>query len=427
MRGIELKRFRKELGLKQQELADKLQIERSLISKIENGKRAISKELAEKVSEVLHLDGGKASVEAKIDFLRVRFKTMDVQTIIRKLLHMDMDWFTHEARGFYHYTETFSYGSIRLFRNPENINMGIMLDLSGEGCRQLEEIFEEDHDRTWTEFFRSLYDDDIFGKGLVVDTKITRIDIALDELIVKGQPNFDLYKLKEKMEAGLIGTTFKNFDFSGGYSFEKGQKVNKGLSLYFGSRQSPLYFNFYQKDYELARKEGLSIEKAREIHEIKNRYEIRLSDEKAFLFVEYFLSTGESLDWLVKEIINASLVVYEIEDGMRVYCKEWYNVIDKLEGLRLSVQGEKPSIEKTLRWLSNYLAPSLKMIKLIDSRLGTNELMERIEFAELKEKHEELIEQVCVGAKDLLLTSESNLGLRDYIKKEFHLENEYMQ
>lgn len=427
MRGIELKRFRKELGLKQQELADKLQIERSLISKIENGKRAISKELAEKVSEVLHLDGGKASVEAKIDFLRVRFKTMDVQTVISKLLHMDMNWFTHEARGFYHYTETFSYGSIRLFRNPENINMGIMLDLSGEGCRQLEEIFEEDHDRTWTEFFRSLYDDDIFGKGLVVDTKITRIDIALDELIVKGQPNFDLYKLKEKMEAGLIGTTFKNFDFSGGYSFEKGQKVNKGLSLYFGSRQSPLYFNFYQKDYELARKEGLTIEKAREVHEIKNRYEIRLSDEKAFLFVEYFLSTGESLDWLVKEIINASLVVYEIEDGMRVYCKEWYNVIDKLEGLRLSVQGEKPSIEKTLRWLSNYLAPSLKMIKLIDSRLGTNELMERIEFAELKEKHEELIEQVCVGAKDLLLTSESNLGLRDYIKKEFHLENEYVQ
>lgn len=426
MRGIELKRFRKELGMKQQELADKLQIERSLISKIENGKRAISKELAEKVSEVLHLDGGKASVEAKIDFLRVRFKTMDVQTVIRKLLHMDMNWFTHEARGFYHYTETFSYGSIRLFRNPENINMGIMLDLSGEGCRQLEEVFEEDHDRTWTEFFRSLYDDDIFGKGLVVDTKITRIDIALDELIVKGQPNFDLYKLKEKMEAGLIGTTFKNFDFSGGYSFEKGQKVNKGLSFYFGSRQSPLYFNFYQKDYEIARKEGLSIEKAREIHEIKNRYEIRLSDEKAFLFVEYFLSTGESLDWLVKEIINASLVVYEIEDGVRVYCKEWYNVIDKLEGLRLSVQGEKPSIEKTLRWLSNYLAPSLKMIKLIDSRLGTNELMERIEFAELKEKHEELIEQVCVGAKDLLLTSENNLGLRDYMKKEFHLENEYV-
>ncbi|MDQ0552378.1 DNA relaxase NicK [Enterococcus lactis] len=249
MRGVDLKRFRKELGLKQKELAVKLEIERSLISKIESGKRLISKELEAKIIDVLHLDGGKATVEAKIDFLRIRFKTLDVQTIIEKLLHMDQAWFTHESRGFYHYTETFSYGAIRLFRNPEDINMGIMLDLSGEGCRQLEEIFEEDNDRSWTEFFRSLYEDDIFGKNLIVDTKITRIDIALDELIVEGKENFDLYSLKEKMEQGLVHTTFKNFDFSGGFSYEKGQMVNKGLSLYFGSRQSPLYFNFYQKRF----------------------------------------------------------------------------------------------------------------------------------------------------------------------------------
>lgn len=425
MRSIDLKRFRKELGLKQKELADKLEIERSLISKIESGKRTISKELEMKIIDSLHLDGGRASVEAKIDFLRIRFKTLDIQTIIEKLLHMDMNWFTHEERGFYHYTETFSYGSIRLFRNPEDMNMGIMLDLSGEGCRQLEDVFEEDNNRSWTEFFRSLYDDDIFGKNIIVDTKITRIDIALDELIVEGNPNFNLYKLKEKIEQGLVSTTFKNFDFNGGFSFEKSNLVNKGLSLYFGSRQSPLYFNFYQKDYELARKEGLSVEEAREKYEIKNRYEIRLSDEKAFLFVEYFLSSGESLDWLVKEVVNASLTVFDVEDGMKVYCKEWYDVIDKLEGLRLSVHAEKPSIEKTLRWLSNYLAPSLKMIKLIDLRLGTNELMERIDFAELKEKHEELIDQVCVSAKDLLFTTDQNSEVRNYMEQEFNLEEEY--
>lgn len=203
MRGVDLKRYRKELKLKQQELASKLGIERSLISKIESGKRVISKELEQKIIDVLNLDGGHASVEAKIDFLRIRFKTLDVRTVIEKLLHMDMNWFTHEPRGFYHYTETFSYSSIRIFRNPENVNMGIMLDLSGEGCRQLEEIFEEDNKRSWTEFFRSLYDDDIFGQGVLVDTKITRIDIALDELIVKEQENFDLYVLKEKWNRGL--------------------------------------------------------------------------------------------------------------------------------------------------------------------------------------------------------------------------------
>lgn len=144
-----------------------------------------------------------------------------------------------------------------------------------------------------------------------------------------------------------------------------------------------------------------------------------------FLFVEYFLSSGESLDWLVKEIVNASLTVFEIEEGMKVYCKEWYDVIDKMEGLRLSVQGEKPSIEKTLRWLSNYLAPSLKMIRLIDLRLGTNELMERIDYAELKEKHEELIDQVCSSAKDLLFTTDRNNEVRSYMSQEFDLEEEY--
>ena len=68
MRGVDLKRYRKELKLKQQELASKLGIERSLISKIESGKRVISKELEQKIINVLNLDGGHASVEAKIDF-----------------------------------------------------------------------------------------------------------------------------------------------------------------------------------------------------------------------------------------------------------------------------------------------------------------------------------------------------------------------
>ncbi len=54
-----------------------------------------------------------------------------------------------------------------------------------------------------TEFFRSLYEDDIFGKKSYRDTKITRIDIALDELIVEGKENFDLYSLKRKNGARI--------------------------------------------------------------------------------------------------------------------------------------------------------------------------------------------------------------------------------
>lgn len=424
LRGIEIKRLRKELQLSQQELAERLHVSRQFVSQLELGKKVVPKKFEEQLKEEFHLMGGQASVEAKIDFLRVRFKTQDIESVVNKVLHMEMDWFVHDNRGFYRYTETFSYGSIRLFRNRENMDMGIMLDLSGQGCRELESIFEEDGNRSWTEFFWSLYEDDIFGEGVVVDTKVTRIDIALDELLDEEKENFDLYELKDKMEQGLVDSSFKNFDYRGGLVFENGQQINKGLSLYFGSRQSPLHFCFYQKDFDLARKENVSVEDARIKYGIKNRYEIRLADEKAFLFIEYFLSTGESLDWLVKELINGSLVVYEWKNGNRVFCKAWYNVVDKMEGLRLSVKAEKPSIDKTLRWLSSYLAPSLKMVKVIDNLLGTDELSERIESAELKEKHLEMIETVCTDIQDILVSNIEGETIREYLASQFGLSKE---
>ncbi|EKZ0111266.1 replication initiation factor domain-containing protein, partial [Enterococcus faecalis] len=157
---------------------------------------------------------------------------------------------------------------------------------------------------------------------------------------------------------------------------------------------------------------------------IKNRYELRFANEKAFLFVEYFLSSGETLEWLVKEIINHALVVYDLEDGKKVFCKDWYNVVDKMEGLSLSVAGEKPSIEKTARWVRNYLAPSLKMMKIVDAYYGTNELEEYIDSAELKEKHVEILETICVDVRDLLFGNESNSKIREYLKQEFTLEEE---
>ncbi|MHC5216836.1 replication initiation factor domain-containing protein [Enterococcus sp. LJL128] len=424
MRGIDVKRLRKEMKLSQKEFADTVGVSRPMISQIESDKKSVSDELELKIVEVFNMCGGTASVEAKIDFLRIRFKTHDVETIISKILHMDMNWFVHEQRGFYKYTETFYFGSIRIFRNPQDVNMGTMIDLSGEGCRQLEQIFEEDNERTWTEFFWSLYEDDLFGRGVLVDTKVTRIDIALDELIVSGEENFDLHLLKNKMESGLVSTSFKNFDDRGGMSWENKKWINKGLTLYFGSRQSPLHFCFYQKDYDFARKEKISVEEARLKYRVKNRYEIRLADEKAFLFLEYFLSSGESLDFLVKELINESLSVYEIKNGHRVFCQAWYNVIDKMKGLKLSVKGEKPSIEKTLRWLTNYLAPSLKMIKVIDNLIGTDELRERIEVAELKDKHYEMIEMVCTDTKELLMSDSDLNDIKKYVKESFGLSKE---
>lgn len=408
IRGEEIKQFRQKLGVKQKIFAERLGISKSFLSQIENGKKKMSDALIQKIREEYCFEGGNLPVEAKIDFLRIRFKMNKPIEVIEKILKMDPANFGYRPYGFYHYTETYYFSEIFVYHNPSDIHLGVMIELKGQGCREFELLLEE-RKESWTDFFYSLYEDDIFGKNFSVDTKITRIDIALDEMVTDLEANYDLYELKEKYEQGLVDTTFRNFDYQGGFTVKDGKRMDKGLSLYFGSRQSPLYFNFYQKDYEVAKEKEISVEMAREKYGVKNRYEVRLADEKAFLFVEYLLSTGETLDWVVKELIDTSLKVYDCdEDGVRCgYSENWRKVVESMQGLKLSVRGQKPSYEKSLRWLSNYLAPTLKKILIIDQALGKNELMGRIESAELKEEHEVEIEKIVLKVRDLLLQEDT--------------------
>ncbi|EAG4503466.1 XRE family transcriptional regulator [Listeria monocytogenes] len=411
MHGKEVKKLRTQLGLTQQTFAEKMAIPRTVVSKIENNHRPVSSTLLAKLKENFHLDGGLLTMEAKIDFLRVRFQTSSPDLVIEKVLRMDSNAFMYKDYGFYHYTETYCFSEIFIFFNPNDIHMGVMIELRGQGCREYELILEE-YKESWSHFFWRLYQDNLFEDGLIVDTKITRIDIALDEKLSPFSSNYDLYELKEKYEQGLVDTTFRNFDFRGGFVQKNGKTVNKGLSLYFGSRQSPMYLNFYQKDYELAKKEEISVEQAQEKYGIKNRYEVRLADEKAYLFVEYLLSTGETLEWVVKELIDTSLKVYDCDkEGTRIsYSKNWRQVIESMEELRLTIKGEKPNYEKSLRWLSNYLAPTLKKIWLIDQTLGKNELMERIQQAKLKEIDEEAILTITTSLRELLIQETTATG-----------------
>lgn len=412
IKNQEIKKLRQQLEMSQQRFADSLGISKSYLSKIENGKQNPSVDVIEKIQLVFKLEGGILPMEAKIDFLRVRFKIDSPDQIITKILKMEPGVFGYKDYGFNHYTETYFFSEIFVFSNPNDVNMGVMIELRGQGCREFELILEE-RNETWNDFFWSLYEDDLFEYGRVVDTKITRIDLALDEKISLIHQNYDLNELKDKCEKGLIDTTFRNFDYTGGFTINKGQLIDKGVSLYFGSRQSHLYFNFYQKDYEIAKQKEISVEMARQKYGIKNRYEVRLSDEKAYLFVEYLLSTGETLEWVTKELIDTSLKVYDCdEDGVRTgYSENWRNVIESMQELKLSMKGEKPSYEKSLRWLSNYLAPTLKKIWLIDQALGKNELMNRIENAVLKDKDESEIIKITTSIKDLLIQDNYENGV----------------
>lgn len=407
MTNQEIKQLRTRLGLSQRQFAEMLQWSKSYLSMIETGKRALTEKSIEAINQTFCIEGGLLPMQAKIDFLRIRFKIHAPDKVIEKVLRMNPDVFMYKDYGFNHYTETYYFSEIFIFSNPNDLDMGVMIELRGQGCREYELVLEEQQE-TWTEFFWRLYENNLFENNAVIDTKITRIDLALDEQVSLLYPNYDLFELKEKYEQGLVDTTFRNFDFMGGYVMKSGQRLNKGMSLYFGSRQSPFYLNFYQKDCELANNEMISVEMARQKYGVKNRYEIRLADKKAYLFVEYLLSTGETLEWVVKELIDTAIKVYDCDqDGIRTqYSANWRMVIESMQELKLTLKGEKPNYEKSLRWLSNYLAPTLKKIWIMDQTLGTDELMTRIQQAELKEKDQEELAKLTTTIKELLLREE---------------------
>ena len=58
-----------------------------------------------------------------------------------------------------------------------------------------------------------------------------------------------------------------------------------GNTLYIGSLQSEVYFCIYEKDYEQYKKHDIPIADA----EVKNRFEIRLKNERAFYAIRDLL------------------------------------------------------------------------------------------------------------------------------------------
>lgn len=84
MKNQEIRVLRKRLHLTQQQFADKLNWSKSYLSMIETGKRTVTKECITRIRKIFHLEGGVLPMEAKIDFLRIRFKINSPFKVIKK-------------------------------------------------------------------------------------------------------------------------------------------------------------------------------------------------------------------------------------------------------------------------------------------------------------------------------------------------------
>lgn len=379
---------RQKYGVSQNKLAISCGITRQYISDIETGKAKPTSKLKALLDDNLDKLNPEQPLEMMIDYVRIRFPTLDVKYIVEEILGLKFDYMLHEDYAFYSYTEHYHFGDVFILIS-DDIQKGVLLELKGKGCRQFEAFLLAQH-RTWYEFFIDC---------LVQKCVFKRLDLAInDKTGILSIPT--LVKKCQSEECISVFRSFKNY--RSGELIRRDEKTDMGNTLYIGSLKSEVYFCIYEKDYEQYVKNEIPIEEA----EIKNRFEIRLKNERATHAI-IDLITNQDAEKTAFSIINRYLKFVDADENKRrsdwKINAQWKMFIGENRNvLRLTTSPQPYSITRTLTWLHKQVAPTLKTIQKIDKELNIQLLDDMIKNAKMTDKHEKILAQMTTSIEDVI-------------------------
>lgn len=332
------------------------------------------------------------SLEGKVDYVKVTFKTQDYIDVIAKVLCLQNKPFLEEEKGGSGYDTKFTFQNINVFISKEREDMGCMIELKGQACRQYEWYFENEQKSSWRDFFIRCFEyERAISQGEGKFMNIPRLDIALDEKYNENG-NFELGKLVNLWDSGLVESrlTMKQIEDNGQYG--------KAKTIYFGSRQSAYHFCFYQKDIEQAKKLGLDIDLIHSSLKFKNRYEVRMCDDVALDFVRKSLNEKIDMARLAVWVINSKIKVFERMNGDKVLNREWYSLLGEVDRIGFSTSPvETGFFDKQYRWLNENVSGVTALIKKWESITGDNKLKKILFDGEISDKNWKKLEQARVA------------------------------
>ena len=332
------------------------------------------------------------SLEGKVDYVKVTFKTQDYIEVIAKVLCLQNKPFLEEEKGGSGYDTKFTFQNINLFISKKREDMGCMIELKGQACRQYEWYFENEQKSSWRDFFIRCFEyERAISEGEGKFMNIPRLDIALDEKYNENG-NFELGKLVDLWDSGLVESrlTMKQIEDNGQYG--------KAKTIYFGSRQSAYHFCFYQKDIEQAKKLGLDIDLIHSSLKFKNRYEVRMCDDVALDFVRKSLNERIDMARLAVWVINSKIKVFERMNGDKVLNREWYSLLGEVDRIGFSTSPvETGFFDKQYRWLNENVSGVTALIKKWENITGDNKLKKILFDGEISDKNWKKLEQARVA------------------------------
>lgn len=332
------------------------------------------------------------SLEGKVDYVKVTFKTQDYIEVIAKVLCLQNKPFLEEEKGGSGYDTKYTFQNINVFISKKREDMGCMIELKGQACRQYEWYFENEQKSSWRDFFIRCFEyERAISQGEGKFMNIPRLDIALDEKYNENG-NFELGKLVDLWDSGLVESrlTMKQIEDNGQYG--------KAKTIYFGSRQSAYHFCFYQKDIEQAKKLGLDIDLVHSSLKFKNRYEVRMCDDVALDFVRKSLNEKIDMARLAVWVINSKIKVFERVNGDKVLNREWYSLLGEVDKIGFSTSPvETGFFDKQYRWLNENVSGVTALIKKWESITGDNKLKKILFDGEISDKNWKKLEQARVA------------------------------
>jgi phage replication initiation protein len=374
--GQAVRLSREKQGWSQKELADKVGISRSMISKFEKGQRNLSQEKLDSLLDCLDDLEETPVNRVLIDYVTIHFFSLDYKTLTKEILGMSTDHFLEREYAPLGYSAQLVWNNvITISYSIDDPQKGTLIDLSGQGCAHLSMLLKT-RKQTWQDFFQNT---------LNHHGNFTRIDFSLDDFVgMVAIPD-----LKEKVAKGYVKTIFRKSESHGSIDLIQGE--SDGDTLYLGSKHSPCRFCFYQKDYEQRKLRGIPLEETA----IKNRFELRYRAEKAQLLGQLLAKSTDFTD-LFFELLNGAVCFYDRNpnDPTAQIDSKWKTFIGNHDTITIPLESIPQSFEKSMNWLINSVAPTLAFIQTVDEYFGSNLVGQIISCGEISPRQQKLLENM---------------------------------
>jgi Putative phage replication protein RstA len=287
------------------------------------------------------------SNECLIDYVRFSLSNSSLEAI-SDLLGIPLTEFTSETRGspFPTYDSQFTFANIVIHKSNRHDNL--LLDLSGQGCRQYEEYMSSVDGWHWQKFLATI---------LKLGGKITRIDLALD-IFDESSPS--VKQLEKYVKNGQLSSQSRNFREINSGKISDGSLT--GFTLYIGA--NPQLLRIYDKRQERQDQVGEIVAVEKWV-----RWELELSGQKAIQSVKK-IAHGTPLNVVIRGILASHYCFKSkpkkepnFHNKARWKNMKWWDCFIKaMPEIPLRVIREKPTLSQTKNWLEQSTSKSLAMV-----------------------------------------------------------------